>query len=311
MVSRSDLEEALAELTFEIDDPLAGIHGPDSLGWRYGREAINFLGAGRAALMQLAHPPVAHAIESHSKVLVDVRGRFQRTFDNVFHMTFGDLDNAIRSARRVHNVHTRITGEHRETVGRYQAGARYAANQAESLCWVYATLVESVVAVRRFVGRPMPAAIAERYYRESTRFARLFGLRERQLPASARDLDAYVERCLTDGTVAVGDAASSIAKALLAAPHPALEPLARAYRAMTGALLPPVLAEAFELPRGRGAALIGKTLAVSIDRGLRLLPHQLRYVPGYLTAEARCGRRSRNERLFDRAYVKMVYKLAG
>jgi uncharacterized protein (DUF2236 family) len=115
MVTRSDLEAALADLAAEIDDPLAGIHGPGSLGWRYGREAQNFLGAGRAALMQLAHAPVARAIESHSRVLVDVRGRFQRTFDNVFAMTFGDLDHAIRSARRVHNVHVRITGEHSET----------------------------------------------------------------------------------------------------------------------------------------------------------------------------------------------------
>jgi uncharacterized protein (DUF2236 family) len=311
MVTRSDLEAALADLAAEIDDPLAGIHGPGSLGWRYGREAQNFLGAGRAALMQLAHAPVARAIESHSRVLVDVRGRFQRTFDNVFAMTFGDLDHAIRSARRVHNVHVRITGEHSETAGRYRAGSRYAANEVDSLRWVYATLVDSVFAVREFVGRPLPPSIAERYYRESTRFARLFGLSPSQLPASARELDRYVAGCLEDGTVAVSAAAASIAGALLEAPRPALEPLAAAYRAMTGALLPAPLAEAFGLPRTGGSQFAGRALAVAIDRGVRMLPRRLRYVPGYLSAEGRCGRRTRLERRLDRAAEQMFYRLAG
>lgn len=311
LVSRSDLEATLDGLADEVTDPLAGIHGPDSLGWRYGREAVNFLGAGRAALMQLAHPPVARAIESHSRVLVDVRGRFQRTFDNVFRMTFGDLDSAVRSARRVHNVHVRIAGEHRESAGRYAAGSRYAANEVDSLRWVYATLVDSVFAVRAFVGRPLPAATAELYFRESTRFAALFGLRRSQLPASARDLEGYIDRSLADGTVAVTGAAASIASALLAAPRPGLEPLAAAYRALTGALLPAPLAGAFGLPQTRGSRRLGVALARVIDGGLRLLPRRLRYVPGYLDAEGRCGRRNRLERRLDRIAQDALFRLAS
>ena len=296
----------LAQLTAEIADPLGGIHGPDSLGWRYGRDTINFLGAGRATLLQLAHPPVARAVESHSRALDDARGRFERTFANVFAMTFGSLDQARRAARRVHNIHTRITGEHAETLGRFPAGSRYAANEAASLTWVYATLIDSVFAVRRYLGRPLPPAIAERYYRETHRFAALFGLRPEQLPASQRALDEYMSRCLVDGTLAVGTAARSIAAALLVAPTPGLEPIAYAYRALTAVLLPDPLALAFALPRGRRARAAARALAVTLDRSLRLLPDSLRYIPGYLDAEARCGRRAGIARVIDRTTARAL-----
>jgi len=34
---------------------MEGVFGPDSLTWRIDREALTFLGAGRALLLQLAH----------------------------------------------------------------------------------------------------------------------------------------------------------------------------------------------------------------------------------------------------------------
>jgi uncharacterized protein (DUF2236 family) len=312
LVTRRDLESALHELAAEIADPLGGIHGPDSLGWRFGRDLINFIGAGRATLLQLAHPPVARAVESHSRALVDARGRFQRTFATVFAMTFGTLDDATRAARRLHNIHTRITGEHVESLGRYPAGSGYAANDSASLIWVYATLTESVIAVRRYLGRPLPEAIAERYYRESQRFAALFGLRPPQIPASHRELQAYMASALDDGTLAVGEAARSIAAALLEAPSPALEPIAYAYRALTASLLPGDLAAAFDLPRGRRARVAGRALARALDLGIRAMPRPLRYVPGYLDAEARCGRRSGFVRIVDRTAARaLMWPVAG
>ena len=305
-IRRPDLEACLVELRGEIRDPLAGVHGPGSPAWRLNSEQINFLGAGRAALLQLAHPPVARAIAEHSVTLEDVRGRFRRTFSNVFAMTFGDLESAFRAARRVHNIHTRIRGELDETAGRYRAGDPYAANHADSLRWVYATLVDTVIAVRRRIGRPLSWAGRERYYRDSTRFARLFGLGREAVPASYRGLCEYFDQCLVDGTVAVTRAARDIADSLLVAPSPALEPLAVAYRALTATLLPPALAAAFGLPRERRHRLAASALVAAITAALGRAPEQLRYLPGYLDAEARVGVRWGAARLFDRAAARAM-----
>jgi len=48
---------------------LAGVFGPRSITWQVDREAAIFLGAGRALLLQLAHPWIAAAVEQHSDSL--------------------------------------------------------------------------------------------------------------------------------------------------------------------------------------------------------------------------------------------------
>ena len=67
-----------SEVRFERLAPgeMEGVFGPDSLTWRIDREALTFLGAGRALLLQLAHPWVAAAIAEHSKTIDDPIGRF-------------------------------------------------------------------------------------------------------------------------------------------------------------------------------------------------------------------------------------------
>jgi uncharacterized protein (DUF2236 family) len=66
-VARPDLERALARLEASVRDPRAGVFGPGSRVWTLNREAVIFLGGGRAALLQLAHPVVAQAVADHSR----------------------------------------------------------------------------------------------------------------------------------------------------------------------------------------------------------------------------------------------------
>src|SRR5512147_1325745 len=108
VISREEHEASLTALVRDIADPRDGILGPRSVAWQLGGDLAIFLGGGRAALLQLAHPMVAFAVEQHSRTRADIVGRFQRTFRNVFAMVFGELDDALAAARRVHNVHTRI-----------------------------------------------------------------------------------------------------------------------------------------------------------------------------------------------------------
>src|ERR1043166_369044 len=106
MVDEKDLEAALDLVRARAAGAAAGVFGPDTLTWRIDREAVVFLGAGRALLLQLAHPWVAAAIAEHSKTLADPIGRFHRTFDIVFAMVFGSLDRAMQSSRQLHRRHS-------------------------------------------------------------------------------------------------------------------------------------------------------------------------------------------------------------
>ena len=136
-------------------------------------------------MLQLAHPMIAYAIDHHSQTRADVLGRFQRTFRNVFAMVFGDLDDAITAARRVHAIHTRITGEIPIALGRYPAGTPYHANDADALRWVHATLVDTTLVVLERIGRRPRAVDADRYVTEMNRFARCSESRRRCTSAIA------------------------------------------------------------------------------------------------------------------------------
>jgi uncharacterized protein (DUF2236 family) len=63
IVMSEGLERELNVLRAVASGSLSGIFGPQSMTWRINREAAIFLGAGRALLLQLAHPWIAAAIE--------------------------------------------------------------------------------------------------------------------------------------------------------------------------------------------------------------------------------------------------------
>lgn len=291
IVGVDELERSLGRLAAGCADPRAGIYGPGSVAWRYNRETWNFLGGARAALLQLAHPAVAHAIDQHSTTITDARGRFRRTFANIFAMTFGDLDSALRAARRVHKVHGRIAGIIDEDVGATGRGTAYRANELDGLVWVHLTLIDTVLELRRLAFGPPSYAEVEAYYDETRRFAALFGIPDRALPPDAAAMTSYVRERIERGTVAVGRAAREIAAALLRPPLPVAALPFAVYRRVTAALLPPPLRAAFGLPDGP----LDRALALGTIRGLAALwprlPRQVRYLPAYLEAEARLGLR--------------------
>src|ERR1700691_469518 len=110
VVSAADLEEQLDQLRQSTPNPAHGLFGPSSANWRVNRESALFLAAGRAALLQLAHPWVAAAITQHSRTLNDPAARFHRTFRVIFTMVFGSLDQAFSASRQLHRLHQGIKG---------------------------------------------------------------------------------------------------------------------------------------------------------------------------------------------------------
>src|SRR5947209_16113952 len=165
-VSSSDLEELLLQLEKLPGDPRLGFFGHDSTSWRVNRESAVFLGAGRAALLQLAHPWVAAALADHSNLAHDAIGRFHSTFRVVYTMLFGTRAQAAAASRHVYRLHTRIRGELPPVPGARPHGEHYEANEIKALSWVHATLVESAILAYEFVLPPLSPNEREQYYAE-------------------------------------------------------------------------------------------------------------------------------------------------
>ncbi|MCC6525304.1 MAG: DUF2236 domain-containing protein [Polyangiaceae bacterium] len=296
-VGRADLERSLAQLAREAPDARAGIFGPDTVAWRVLRESIVFLGGGRAALLQLAHPFVAHAVDEHSHTRTDPFGRFQRTFAHVFAMAFGERAHAERSARRVHAIHERIAGELPAAAARGCCAGlrRYDANDAEALFWVHATLFDSALRAYELVLGRLELAERERYYGESCRFARLFGIPDAVMPPDWAAFERYLDWMIRN--LVVTPEAQAIAGFLFS--DAALRPpgLARVARLVTAGLMPEPLRAPFGLPFGPVERRAFEATLRTLRATYRRLPGAVRFLPAYARALRRlAGRPERDGR---------------
>ena len=305
IISEADLEHELRIVRSAAAGGQAGIFGPDSAIWHIDREAAVFLGAGRALLLQLAHPQVAAAIAQHSRSLTDPVGRFHRTFSIVFTMVFGTTDQALAAARRLHRRHTAIGGTLAEDVGAFAAGSPYRANDVAALRWVHATLIDTALVAYQLVNPPLSARDRECYYADTRRFAALFGIPQSALPQSWADFAGYFDDMFSSETLAASSAARRIAAELVSGAGTRL----RApfwYRALTASLLPPRLRDAFELPYGP-SELRSVERALSVFRHVHpWVPARLRYVAPYHEALARLAGRGRPApltRLLNRFWI--------
>jgi uncharacterized protein (DUF2236 family) len=288
IVNRADLEAALASLADRVPDPCAGIYGPESTAWRLAGDLAVFLGGGRAALLQLAHPMVAYAVAHHSHVARDVIGRFQRTFRHVFAMAYGELDDAIAAARRVHAVHTRITGEIPHAIGAWPAGTRYDANDVDALRWVHATLADTTIAVRARLGYRFAPGELDRYTIEMNRFGALFGIAPERLPRSWSEHEDYVAAMLESDQLAVAPVALEMSKFLLGRGGPGAQPaLGRLAELLAADMLPARLRDEFQLAYSRTDRLAIAIGFRTLGRAYERLPRSLVAIPAHAEAKRR------------------------
>ena len=255
-----------------------------------------FLGAGRALLLQLAHPWVATAIAGHSRVIADPIGRFHRTFRTMFTMVFGTLDQALGAARSLHRRHAAITGVMTRRAGSFVAGSRYWANETSALRWVYATLVETSLVAHDLVLPPLSSEERARYYAESHLFAAMFGIAQASLPSSFEDFTAFNKAMWESETLTVIPEARAVAEQVLKATKVFIRP-PKWYVAATAGMLPPRLRTAFRLTYGETEQRTAEFAIASIRHVYFALPERLRYVGPYQEAMARLSGRMRPDLL--------------
>ncbi len=306
LVEKRDLEAALAELSAEVADPRAGLFGPASISWEIARESVLFLGAGRAALLQLAHPYVGTAVAEHSMTERDPLERFRRTFRRIFRMGFGDLDEARDAARRVYETHLRVRGTIEGEAGPFADGHPYDARDVEAEVWVLATLWDTSLSLFDAIVRPLSRAERARYYEEQRRLASLFGI-AKALPPDYEAFERYFAATLDSDVLTVTSPAARVGRFIM---RPRTLPLSLVrddYGVFTAQLLPERIGRAFGLERR------GEEGRRRLDRVLRLAhvfarraPARLRYVPAYIEAMRRVNGtegRDRVGELVDRIYL--------
>jgi uncharacterized protein (DUF2236 family) len=290
IVTEADLERELALIRSAAADDSAGIFGPKSVSWRLDREAAVFLGAGRALLLQLAHPWVAAAIAEHSRSLRDSIGRFRRTFNFVFTMVFGTTGQAFAAARRLHRRHAGISGILVEDAGAFAAGSLYRANDVAALRWVHATLTETALIAYQLVNPPLSIEDRERYYTEMRLFAALFGISQSALPQGWDDFAGYVDSVAGPDILVVSGAARRVADALFVG-------VPRWYRALTAQLLPSRLRDGFGLTFGAAERRSAERALGAIRLARPWLPGRVRYVAPYHEALGRLNGRTQPDTL--------------
>lgn len=308
-VSRQQLEASLEKVRARARDPREGLYGPSSLIWRVNREQLLFMAGTRAALLQEAHPFVAHGVDQHSQTKTDPVGRFVRTFKHVHGMVFGELESAMTSARRVHKYHTTIRGQIGEDTGPYRKGASYEANDEKALLWVHATVWESSIKAYELLFHPLSKEEKERYYQETKLFAYMFGIPDEILPPTWPDFLEYNERMWASSELTVGNTAREMANFLLSPDNHFHARFSALIRPVTAGFLPARLREEYGLPFGVRERATYEAALLAARVGWRLLPRQQRFVPAYLAARERLGKPivpSLPERLVERIYPPRV-----
>ena len=278
-VSRAASQDLLASLERLPGEPGQGFFGPGSITWHVNRESAVFLGAGRAALLQLAHPWVATALAQHSTLLYDALGRFHSTFRVLYTMLFGTRGQAIEASRQLYRLHTGIRGD-------LASGEHYEANETAALRWVFATLVESAIMAYEFVLPPLTLSERGQYYAESKRMAALFGISAEALPEDWTGFLQYTAKMFASpelsvdaGALALGCSVMSGAGTWIRPPH--------WYAALTAYWMPQRLRTAFALPFGAREEEAVQWAGRWLPRLYPSIPGALRYVGPFHEANAR------------------------
>jgi uncharacterized protein (DUF2236 family) len=285
-VSSEQIESLWKSVADHADGSKTGIFGPYSVSWKVNRESALFLGAGRAALLQLAHPWIAAALDQHSNLRTDPLARFHDTFRVVFTMIFGTLDQALAASRYLYHLHSRVQGELTESVAAYAQGSGYQANQVGALLWVYATLIDSALLAYESVLPPLSKSEREAYYAESKTMASLFGIPPTALPVNWPAFEAYVRTMLASDLLGVNALARELAQRLLHG-RGSWVPVPHWYRALTAASMPECLRADFSLKYGEGEKLAAAKAQGWLPRIYLRLPKALRFVGPYQEAQSR------------------------
>jgi len=227
----------------------------DSIVRRINGESVLLVTAGRALLMQIAHPLVAAGVDQHSSFQRDRVGRLMRTIRSTYGVLLGDERQAADAAAGIRRAH------------QYVVGPDYTANDPDLLLWVHASFVDCAIdGYRRFV-RPLSGREAEAYYFEIAQAVEAIGMPASHIPPTFRAFETYVADMIE--SMEIGEVSRRLAHEVLQLRPAFLAPALATAGWFTAGLLPPRLREAYGL---RWTALDARLLAAIEVASRALVP---------------------------------------
>jgi uncharacterized protein (DUF2236 family) len=142
---------------------------PQSVSWRVFKNPVAlFTGGIAAVILELAEPHVRSGVWDYTTFRTDPVRRLRRTGLAAMITVYGTracAENMIAGVRR----------RHRRVVGTTDKGEAYRADDPQLLSWVHATAVFGFLQAYHHYARSLPHEAHDRYYRESTVAAALYG----------------------------------------------------------------------------------------------------------------------------------------
>ncbi|MGH7721625.1 MAG: oxygenase MpaB family protein [Candidatus Dormibacteria bacterium] len=288
---------------FPIRDPAPdpGLFGPGSVTWRVMAEPVLMLGAGRALLMQAAHPLVAEGAIEHSTYATDPYGRLERTVEWVTVVCFGTTAEARRACRHVNRLHAAVAGrlERAHATPTVRGGSAYSGLDRKLLRWVHATFVDTMLVTHdAFVGG-LSDRDADRFVREWDAVAALMGVPAGSRWKSRSALRDYVARQQEESTGPARPGAGSrlVAATVLSPPvsSAAMRPGWAVVSFATVGLLPPSMRRAYGIRWTPAHEAAHRAMSLGLRSGRIALPRRLKVSPVHDLALARAQGRMESQ----------------
>lgn len=230
-------------------------------------EPAILFGAGRALLLQLAHPAVAQGVQDHSEFKRNPFKRLQGTLEATYAVVFGSDDLAGGVGRRIQRIHDFVTGP------------GYSANDPSNLLWVHATLTDTALRCYEELVEALTPDEAETYYQEMKRVALVFGVGLEHQPETLDDFRRYMDE--TVAAMQVTDVGRDLAGFILDPRLPLrldvpLAPLLRLQRLFTLGSLPPEIRAQLDVRWGAREQARYERVRRSVRRAFRATPKSVR-----------------------------------
>jgi uncharacterized protein (DUF2236 family) len=271
--------------------------------WRLGFPRAGLLLAGRALVLQTAHPVVGAGVRDFSTFTDDPWGRLDRTLRSLQRQLFGGED-APAEARRLRELHRSITGTGFD-------GQTYRALDPEAYAWVHLSNFDSTLAYHRWFGPSLDRADQEQLYAEWRRVGLILGVLDHRMPTDLDGCRTYV-RDMVSSTLIDNETVHTLLRSLSLSgvtpppgrlPAPvwrALRPLGGSFlRDATVGTLPAALRDRLGLPWSSLDRRRLQAAAVLIRTASAPLPDRLAQYPA--GARARAAARDRSTRRGDSA----------
>lgn len=259
--------------------------GPKSLVWQLGFSRTGLLYAGRALLLQVAHPVVGAGVRDFSAFREDPWGRLDRTLDSLLIQLFGGA--------RAYDEAARLRALHRTINGTGFDGERYTALQPEAWAWVHLSNFDTASHYVEEMVRPLTRDERERHYAEWRQLGLVLGIKSAHMPAAFDDVAGYVDEMVHDRLSANPTTAEVLAslelREVAAPPHfptalwTAMKPLGRTVlRDFTVGTLPAALRERMGLAWTAADERRLDRLRTLVRTASRAIPDRLLHYPlGY------------------------------